>query len=575
MRANSFTSDFETTTGDVEKTRVWGYAVASINKPEVVNRGTSIDEWFNWIENKNVDIYFHNLKFDGTFILNYLLKNGFGWTKEPQAKMFSTLISDTGVWYGITIYWSIHNKRQVKTVIYDSLKKLPFSVSRIAKSFKLPMLKGDIDYHKERPEGYTPDSDEWDYIDNDVLIMANALKSLFDANMKKMTIGSDALSGFKDTIGGQEQFRFYYPVIPLDIDDDIRLSYRGGFTYVNPKLAGQVINGGLVYDVNSLYPYVMYDRQLPYGRPVYYDGEYHNNAAYPLYIQRLSCAFKLKPDKIPTIQMKNNSAFIPTEYLDSSNGEIVSLTLTSVDLDRFLNHYDVLNLQFDGGYMFKQTDAIFKDYIDYWGDVKETSSGATRERAKLMLNSLYGKFGSSTRRGNKKPYIKENGSLGFTLDDINEVEPAYTALASFITSYARDITLTAAMDNYDRFIYADTDSIHLLGIDEPDNIVIHDTQLGAWAFESEFKQGKFIRAKTYLENIRGKFILNDDNEKIFIPDRLGSDYKLDVKCAGMPASLHSQVSMDNFVQGATYHGKLRPKQVDGGTVLLSTTFKIR
>lgn len=273
--------------------------------------------------------------------------------------------------------------------------------------------------------------------------------------------------------------------------------------------------------------------------------------------------------------MKNNSSFIPTHYLDSSDGEIVSLTLTSVDLERFLEHYDTLNLQFEGGYMFKGTSVLFKDYIDHWGAIKEVSTGATRELAKLMLNSLYGKFGSATRRGNKIPYLNEKGVLSFTMGEVNDVEPVYTALAAFITAYARDITLTGAMDNYDRFIYADTDSLHLAGLDTPNGLEIHDTHLGCWAFESRFNRGKFIRAKTYLENVAGRYIINDDDERIFINDVNGDEYKLDVKCAGMPSHLHEQVTYDNFKVGAIYTGKLRPKQIDGGTILVETTFKIR
>ena len=81
--------------------------------------------------------YFHNLKFDGNFIVNWLLKNGWEWQKENKMmkdKHFSTVIADTGQWYSITICSFIKGERKY-TYIYDSLKILPYSVKAIAKAF--------------------------------------------------------------------------------------------------------------------------------------------------------------------------------------------------------------------------------------------------------------------------------------------------------------------------------------------------------------------------------------------------------------------------------------------------------
>ena len=64
----------------------------------------------------------------------------------------------------------------------------------------------------------------------------------------------------------------------------------------------------------------MYDEFLPYGDPVFFEGEYERDDYYPLYIQRITCSFKIKENKIPTIQIKNNKFFfIGNEYLRSSN----------------------------------------------------------------------------------------------------------------------------------------------------------------------------------------------------------------------------------------------------------------
>jgi hypothetical protein len=39
---------------------------------------------------------------------------------------------------------------------------------------------------------------------------------------------------------------------------------------VNERFKNAVIGEGLVFDVNSLYPYILYDRDLPYGTPSYF-----------------------------------------------------------------------------------------------------------------------------------------------------------------------------------------------------------------------------------------------------------------------------------------------------------------
>ena len=42
----------------------------------------------------------------------------------------------------------------------------------------------------------------------------------------------------------------------------VKRGNEGGFTYLNPKFKGKIVKKGVVLDVNSLYPSVMYDRLL-------------------------------------------------------------------------------------------------------------------------------------------------------------------------------------------------------------------------------------------------------------------------------------------------------------------------
>lgn len=124
------------------------------------------------------------------------------------------------------------------------------------------------------------------------------------------------------------------------------------------------------------------------------NGKYKKDNVYDIYIQMLSCSFSLKKDKIPTIQIKNDRFhFKENEYLESSDNEIVVLTLTSVDLKLFLEQYNVYELNYIAGWKFKSLQGLFTKYVDKWTErkIKATKEGNKGQRSlsKLMLNALY------------------------------------------------------------------------------------------------------------------------------------------------------------------------------------------
>ena len=390
-----FTADFETTT-DPNDCRVWAYAICEIGNINNFYYGNSIDEFIEFCKNKreNYVLYFHNLKFDGEYIFNYLLNNDYKCIKDKkdrEDKTFTTLISDTGQFYSIEIFFETKNKKHInKVTIYDSLKILNFSVDKIAKDFNLPIRKLEIDYHAKREIGHILTEEEIDYIKNDVEIMARALEFMFNENLKKMTIGSDALNNYKEM---NTNFSKYFPLLPYQIDLDIRRSYKGGFTYLNEVYKEKETGSGIVLDVNSLYPSVMKYEKLPFGEPLYFEGEYKEDKLYSLYIQTFSCSFELKEGKIPSIQIKNNLSFVPNEYVKSSKGDIVTLTLTNVDLKLFFENYNVYDLTYHSGWKFKGIKGLFTQYIDYWSEkkinAKKEKNNVLYIISKLMLNSLW------------------------------------------------------------------------------------------------------------------------------------------------------------------------------------------
>lgn len=575
-----FTADFETNVNEYD-CRVWAYALCEIGNINNFIYGNSIDEFIKWCSDpkENYVLWFHNLKYDGEYIFSYLLENGFTCIKDKKDrtdKTFTCVISDTGQFYSIEIYFDTKNKKHInKVTIYDSLKVLNFSVDQIAKDFNLPIKKLELDYKKQREIGHILTPEEVEYIKNDVTIMAMALDIMFKENLTKMTIGSDALSFYKKM---NYNFNKYFPILHYDIDADIRQSYKGGFTYLNETYKEKTTGAGIVLDVNSLYPSVMLYEKLPFGEPIYFEGQYQEDLLYPLYIQTISCSFELKENKIPTIQIKNDFSFVPTEYVKTSDGDIVTLTLTNVDLELFLDHYDVYDLKYHSGWKFRAIKGLFSDYINYWSDkkiqAKKDDNGALYRISKLLLNSLYGKFGLNPNVRSKYPVL-EDGIVRYKMYPSETREPIYIPVASFITSYARYKTITTSQTikeysikkyGKDLYVYSDTDSIHCL-ITEPDElkdiIEIDDYKLGAWKLESTFIKGKYLRQKCYIE--------------------LGGNNKLNVTVAGLPKKLGKYITFDNFNKGFTTENikidekdnKLMYKHVKGGVMLVETDFTIK
>ena len=594
----TFVADFETTTTP-DKTHVWAWAVCEVGNSENVITGTTIDTFMEWCQSLpyNPKILFHNLRFDSQFILYWLFHNSFEHvedSKDRASKTFTTLISNKGLYYSLEVVYYLKGKKIKKTTFQDSLKLIPLSVDAIAKSFNLPIQKLKIDYsaHNDLPEGSPLTPEEEEYIKHDVQIVAHAVEYFYSEGLDKMTIGACALNEYKNIIK-KKNFNTWFPTPKFH--EDVKQSYRGGFTYLNPKFAGKTIRNIVVLDVNSLYPSVMYDSYLPYGTPIFFKGEYKDDWVYPIYTQMLRCKFDLKPGKIPTIQIKKSLIFSSNEYLTSSNGEIVPLCLNSVDLELFLSHYDVTNLEYLSGWKFKATRGLFTEYIDKWSNnkiqAKKDGNHGLYLLSKLFLNSLYGKFGTDTKVKSKIPYLdKDSDIVRYYDSETQHKKGVYVAMASFITSYARLKTILAAQqitDDYNsgksniQFVYADTDSLHCLSPDFklPEGLDIDSTKLGAWDHEASAGASKFLRQKCYIEN---HIISKEDYENglkgekahLYSKDEFGY-YCLKITVAGMPANCHSQVTFENFKIGASYTGKLQPKVVQGGTVLKTVDFTIQ
>lgn len=571
-------ADFETTP-DINDCRVWAFAICDLENTNNILYGNNIDDFMEICSNKreNYTILFHNLKFDAQFIISWLFKNNFKHTTdkvERREKTFNTLISDRGLYYQIEVVFSRKGKNINKVTFQDSYKLIPMGVKNIAKAFGMPYEKGKLDHERKREFGHELTEEEKEYIRKDVLIVANAVKIFKEHGFDKMTIGACAMQEYKDLIGGSKVFDRLFPTTLFDWD--MRQAYRGGYTYLNPKYKNKTIKNGVVLDYNSLYPSVMKNELLPFGDPIFFEGEYPGDKYYPLYIQTIRCQFKLKEGYIPTVQIRDDDNFNPTEYVTSSKYHEVVLTLTSVDLEIFLEHYEPTNLKYLSGWMYRGQVGLFDEYIEKWEQIKMTSKDDENwgmyEISKLFLNSLSGKFGTLPRAKGMVPYVSKTGEIRYKAGVETVRNSVYVAMSAFICAYGRKKIIKSIQKIQDdfnsgksdvEFLYCDTDSAHVFSKKRefalPD-VEIDPTKFGKFKIECKFKRGKYIRTKCYL-------LEASDYDK--------DEFKLDVTVAGMPEECYEQVTFRNFKVGANYIGKLAPVIVPGGVVLENIDFTIQ
>lgn len=557
-------------------------------------------------------------------------ENQVQWLKERDMpnNSFKYSISDKGMWYTIIIRTHGHFIE-----IRDSLKLLPFSVKKIGESFGTKHKKLDMEYTGFRYAGCTITDDEKKYIANDVLVVKEALEIMFNQGHTELTIGSCCLQEYKRIIGKYDYETFFPDVYQIELDPTrhkevnagewIRHSYKGGWCYLVKGKENKKYYNGTTADVNSLYPSMMSSEsgnRYPVGKPCFWYGNFIPDKALQdniYYFVRVKTRFYLKDGMLPFIQIKGSFLYKGTEALDSSdvydfktgkyystyidtNGKEhdtrVELTLTMTDYELLKEHYELVDFEILDGCWFYTQIGIFDEYIQKYKKIKMENKGALRESAKLFLNNLYGKMASSKDSSFKIAYVKDDKSIGFLPVKENNKKAGYIPVGSAITSYARNFTIRAAQKNYygvneKGFIYADTDSIHCdLPPEQITGITVHDKDFCCWKLESCWDVGIFTRQKTYIEHITHENCI--PVEKPFY----------NIKCAGMPQKcknlfeismngyepkdsdnytdeevhfLSKKRELEDFKVGLKVPGKLMPKRIRGGVLLVETNYEMR
>lgn len=495
----------------------------------------------------NHKVYIHNLShFDGVFLL----------------KVFSSLenvnvkpIMNDGKMFDIQLTF---NKYHLN--FRDSLLILPNSLRRLCSTFNVEnkgifpykFVSDNLDYIGPVPtfeyfsDVLPKDYDLYksDFINNDwnlrketikyceqdcrslyqVLITFNSLIfDKFQLNIHKYpTLPSLAFAIYRCKYLNDHRI----PLISGEIFHDLKKGYTGGHTDVYKPFGSNVFR----YDVNSLYPFVMKEYPMPIGNITYFEGDILNidREAFGFFECEITA-----PDNLnrPLLQTK----------VETKGGDRTVAPLGSwkdMIFSEEMNEYMKYGYQFKvlRGYLFDK-GYIFKNYVEDLYQIKQSVSKDDPMYAisKLLLNSLYGRFGMNYTTLVSKHVIIYNVLSYQLLDkhiindiielDNDQILVSYVprdvddqlnleyfdnirfnisiGIAAAVTACARIHMSQFLGDKNLNVLYTDTDSID---IDKQLDSKFIGPELGLMKLECVFEEAVFLAPKVY-----GGIIDNDQS----------------------------------------------------------------
>lgn len=294
-------------------------------------------------------------------------------------------------------------------------------------------------------------------------------------------------------------FKKDFPRIDDLLYETLNPAYKGGVILANDYFLEKKIRS-ISYDINSSYIESM-TKVLPKGLPVVGEGQYTGNK---LFIQEFRAEFDLKDGRIPFIQ---NKFFEKIHNHFDLYGE--TILLCSLDLEMFFNNYHVYSIDYITYYEFESIENPFKEFVEKYYNMKlnakKNGDKITEARAKVRLNSCYGKFASKITYKNTIPkHSQDDEGIQYRQVE-NKAKAQYLPMAIFISAYSRYKlidTINKITDAEINLIYSDTDSIYIEESEEnlkkiEEILEISDFKLGAWKRQED----GFIKTfgnKTYI-----------------------------------------------------------------------------
>jgi len=500
---------------EVMETYLWGGCYIRIDK--TVKKGYTQDwqcfnnevDFWNWVEskirNKNrLYLFAHNPKYDMAAGKIYV---------ELQRRGYKPVFfHEQGLTYIMKLV-----KEKKTIIILNTAHWFPFSVKEIGEIINLPKL--EIDYETATIEK------AWPYCKRDIEIIMTAMLNWF-----KFCKNND-LGPFGITAAKQAWNAYTHKFMPVKIyihsNEHVcnieRESYSGGRTecfFIGSRGDKETY----VYDVNSMYPFVMKNNYFPnaiagYRKNIKVD-EFNR-----LIEKFLTCALvRVKVNEPCIVSRINNHILFPV-------GEFKTYLCTPEI--KLLQRYGKIVEVKEAAFYHKAM--LFRDYVNFFyekrQEAKANGNVIDNYLYKLMLNSLYGKFAQKKRGWKIIGQIDKEGSgyaevwdakqnkfvntkwfmnTQWIRSDDEEAYNSFPAIAAHVTSYARvklyEYMKKAGLDN---IFYCDTDSLFTNNKGKEElKEVIHSKKLGYLKLEEVLHNLVINAPKDYTsqEKVRCKGI---------------------------------------------------------------------
>lgn len=573
---NEWVADFETITKNTKYYQthkhtglVYGYMENL--EFDIDYEFNDIKDLFKFFFNRNNDqvVYFHNLSFDGVFILDWLGRNNFKLSHDDTIgdnKTFRTHRTTGNKIYMIDV--SMRNKKgKIITIFFRcSYHILQKGVNALGKDIGMDKYEqgqenNESFYDREPCESVEEfkalNLDYCLYCQRDVKIVKKCLKDFYLVMYEFLNElnAIDHFNGLKRciTIAAislklqiiMSEILGYKAESDLYITDhkswEIMNKFtNGGLTTANEDYREQLIKeNGYIIDLKSAYPAVM-SGGIPIGQMIYEKPMDFDHTKYCVF-------YEIKYDHI--VAKNHNIPLLKSWEWDSQTKklDLHNYTTQRYDYVTCLLHeemqvleqlHEFENKQILNTYYFKKEVYLtqFIEKMFYYKEYyKQVGKHARSHAFKIGVNAAYGIHAkrpdyasvkhenwdwSSTKRKyerneridlNKKTHhawIPNNKQAAFNPIDIYEWGSySHKGIANYITAMTR-VKLMKGIIHFgpDKFLYSDTDSLFLINVTKEQVDSYCGSGLGNWEIEKAFDQAQVLRAKLYDIYKDGKII---------------------------------------------------------------------
>lgn len=555
---NMYVCDFETITQNTEwykKHNSTGIVYGHFKSMDgsVESSFNNIEDMFKDLVEVNrgnkIRVFFHNLSFDGVFILDWLGRNGFTLDNAlPRNKTFTVFRTTGSKIFNIRVRYLNKNFE-----FCCSKLLLTASVKALGKCVNIDKYVSEAqeteEFYNVEPEYNLEvfelkNRDYCLYCQRDVEIVRLSLIGFFTSLkqfledfgggsytkkvMEGTTISQISLAlqlMCAERSGVSSNDLFLHHKVEREIMDKFT---NGGLTISNEAYRTKELKDleGYVIDLKSAYPAVM-SGKIPYGEMLFTrptEGDYCE------FLEVYYTCLRPKNHKIPLLKNWNDKSInAPNYYLEADN---YTTYLLKEEMELIEQLYDFTGKMVLKRYFFRLKDYL-TDFVSYGFKMKEfhkkEGRAASSHTFKILLNSAYGIHAKRTdfksvcqwkgenwsdkkkkyelseidlNREDRHSYIPNNKLYAYDfIDYVNDQSfiSSHKGIANYVTAMTRCKLLRGILHfKPENFLYCDTDSLFLMNVSEDEIRDYCGNQLGDWELEDKkFDTAIVMRSKNY------------------------------------------------------------------------------